>query len=149
MLPMKAIRTALGDLLAADVALLAPATANVIALIAAPFTPDENLVIGDLTLATFTDSDPIAGTTGAQQVGFDPVTQEQVITVLAPLGGYRWETGDTANLPQTIYGFALVSDGLVTLLAVAELPEPITLQDAHQFIDLDPIEFRFVLQPIS
>jgi len=150
MLPMKAVRLQLGTLLAANAATLAPASdANVIALVMAPFTNDENLLVGDLTFATFTGSDPIEGATGTQTTGIDPVTLAQVIEIKPPLGGYRWETTDTVNLPQTIYGYALLNNDLSTLLAVQLLDEPITLQDADQFIDVDSATLTFVQQPVS
>jgi len=122
---------------------------NVIALVMSPFTENENMVVGDITLATFTGSTPIEGTTGAQTTGIDPVTQQQVIEIKPPLGGYRWETTDTVNLPQTIYGYALLTNDLATLLAIKTFDDPITLQDADQFIDVDSATMRFVLQPLS
>jgi hypothetical protein len=150
MLPTKAVRLALGTLLAADTTTLAPAvTANKISLIKAPFTPSENLVIGDLTLADFATSTAIAGTLGAQLVGTDPATLDQVITIKDPLGGYRWITTALTNLPQTIYGFALTDSTLATLLAVAVLPAPVTLQEVGQFIDLGSVQLTIVTRPIS
>jgi hypothetical protein len=150
MLPMKNLRLALGTLLAAQATTLAPATdPNVLALISAPFNLTENLIAADLTLADFTGSTPIEGVTGTQEVGIDPVTLAQVIEVTPPLGGYRWETTNTTNLPQTIYGYALLNNAMSTLLAVGELPDPITLQDAGQFIDVDSVTLTFVQQPIS
>jgi hypothetical protein len=137
-------------LLAADTTTLAPAvTANKISLIKAPFTPSENLVIGDLTLADFATSTAIAGTLGAQLVGTDPATLDQVITIKDPLGGYRWITTALTNLPQTIYGFALTDSTLATLLAVAVLPAPVTLQEVGQFIDLGSVQLTIVTRPIS
>jgi len=150
MLPMLSLRLALGDLLAADANTLAPPTdANVIALISAPFTLNENLVVGDLTLATFDVSTPKAIATGDQQVGLDPATGEQKITILAPAGGFRWEVTTTDDLPQTIYGYALLTDGLAALLAAQTLPTPITLSAVTQFIDLGAVEITFVTQPMS
>lgn len=150
MLPTEAVRLQLGVLLAANAGTLAPAAdANVIALIKADFTPSEDLVVGDLTLADFTGSTPIEGATGAQQVGIDPATQDQVITIIEPVGGYRWESTNTANLPQTIYGYCLLSNDLATLLAVEKLPTPLAIQASGQFIDIGNAELRFVAQPIS
>lgn len=149
MLPMRDVRLQLGDLLAADTTTLAPASANKIVLIMAAFALNENLILGDLVLATFTGSTAIAGSTGAQLVGLDPVTGAQVIEIKAPVGGYRWITGNAVNLPQTIYGFALVDNAAAVLLAAAALPQPITLQEAGQFISVDPVYMTLVSQPIS
>ena len=56
MLPMKAIRLTLGENLAASVPIWDTDGPCVIRLIAAPFTPSENLVTADVTFATFTGS---------------------------------------------------------------------------------------------
>lgn len=150
MLPMKAVRLKLGELLAADATTLAPAAdANKIALIAAPFVEDETLVVGDLTLASFTGSTPLEGEIGAQQAGIDPATQEQVITILAPAGGWRWECTVAPAEPQAIYGYALVDNAGTDLLGVAALPEAITIASVGDFIDLGSVNLRVVLQPLS
>jgi hypothetical protein len=149
MLPMKAIRLELGTLLAADVATLAPVAANKIALIMAPFSLNENLAITDLTLATFATSTPIAGAAGAQAVGVDPATLDQVITIKVPAGGYRWVVTALTNLPQTIYGWALIDTAGATLIAVGQFPTPYLLQDVGQEIDLGNVTIQFVQQPMS
>lgn len=150
MLPMKAERLLIGTLLAADAGSFAPAvSANKVALIMAPFSLNEDLTAGALTLATFTGATPIAGSTGAQLTGLDPATFEQLITIKEPVGGWRWVTTNTVNLPQTIYGFALLDSTLATLLGVGMLTVPITLTDTGQVIDLGSITMRIQLQPIS
>lgn len=149
MLPMQALRIALGDLLAADVGTLAPVAANKIALIAANFALNENLVVGDLTLATFTGSTPKAGAAGAQQVGIDPLTGDQVITNLTPAGGWRWECTVAPGAPETIYGFALLDATLADLLGAALLDNPITITSVGDFVDLGAVTIRFVSQPMS
>jgi hypothetical protein len=150
MLPMKALRLQLGELLAADATTLAPAvSANKIALVKAAFALNENLVAGDLTLATFTGSTPKAGATGAQQAGQDPVTFEQKITVLAPAGGYRWECTAAPGTPETIYGYALLDSTLATLLGAAVFDTPVPIAAVGDFIDLGAVEITFVLQPMS
>lgn len=150
LLPMKPVRLRLGELLAADATTLAPAlAANKIALVKAPFNVNEDLVLGTLTLADFTGSTPIAGATGTQQAGVDPVTGQQKVTVLTPVGGWRWETADLVHLPQTIYGFVLLNDAGDTLLGAELLPAGTLLQTAGQFIDLGAVELSFVLRPLS
>jgi hypothetical protein len=147
---MKALRLELGTALAADATYLAPAVnGNLIALITAPFTPDENLVIGDLTLADFFGSTPLEAGTGTQDVGIDPPTQEQRITILEPAGGWRWQVTGTTNLPQSVYGFALCTDALASLLAVEALPTPISLTTVGEEINIGSAALTFVLQPMS
>jgi hypothetical protein len=149
MLPVRSVRLQLGILLAADTTTLAPATANKIALVKAPFVPAEDLALGDLTLADFDGSTPIAGSTGAQPVAIDPATGDQIITIKDPLGAYRWVTSGITNLPQTIYGYALVDNAAAVLLATALLPVPVTLTAAGQQIDLGAVTMVLVQQPIS
>lgn len=149
-LPMKAVRLALGDLLAADAATLAPvALANKVALVKASFVLNEDLVLGTLTLADFTGSTPIAGVVGAQQSGVDPVTGDQVVTILPPAGGYRFEATNAANLPQTIYGYIITDNAGAVLLGAALFPVPITLTGAGQYVDCGIVESRIVMQPMS
>jgi len=143
------IRTALGDLLAADTSTLAPATANKIALIIADFTPDENLTVGDLTLATFTGSTPKAGAAGAQQVGINPLTGDQVITILTPAGGWRWECSSAPVTPEVVFGYALLDTTLATLIAVEKLTTSVSIANVGDFIDLGAVIMTFVNQPIA
>ena len=150
MLPMKPLRLALGTSLAANATYLAPAAdPNAIGLIMEPFTPEENMVATDITLADFDGSTPIPGSTGAQLVAVDPSTSQQLITIKEPLGGWRWTTTGTNNLPQTIYGFALLSEDLATLLALAVLDTPVALTAVGQQIDIGRATLTFVLQPLS
>ncbi len=150
MLPTLAVRLQLGNLLAADTTTLAPAaSANKIALIKEPFNYDENQTASSLTFADFTGATPIAGETGSQATGIDPTTLDQIITILDPVGGYRWITGDAVNLPQTIYGAALTDNAGTTLLALLQLNPPILLQEAGQQIDLGTVTMTLNPQPIS
>lgn len=150
MLPMKALRLQLGTLLAADATTLAPAmNANKIALVVAPFSLSENLTAGSLTFGTTNGLTPIAGATGAQGVGLDPATQQQLIQILPPAGGWKWTTTGSFSGAITVYGYALVDTTLANLLAAALLPTPLTVNAAGYLLDIDPVEMRFVLQPAS
>lgn len=150
MLPMIAVREELGTLLAADATTLAPAAnANKLALIIAPFSPNENLTLAGLTLGAGHGLDPILGVVGAQVAALDPLTQEQVILIKAPAGGYKWVTSGGLAVAITIYGYALVDNAAAVLLAVQALPNPITVNADGYLIDVDPVEMRFVLAPIS
>lgn len=150
MLPMIAVREQLGTLLAADATTLAPAmNANEIALIVAPFALSENTVVGSLTLASFAGSTPIPCTVGAQGVGIDPATNEQLITILAPAGGWRFVSTGAVSPPQTVYGYALLTHAGATLLALQELDAPVTITLAGQEIDLGAVVMTFVLNPLN
>lgn len=150
MLPMKAVRKQLGELLAADATTLAPAAdANTVALIKAAFVPDEAMVAADVTLADFDGSTPIAAAVGAQQAGIDPATGQQIITIKETAGGWRWETTGVTNLPQTIFGYGLFNDDQTVLLGLALLDSPLTLTEAGQEVNLGAVTMTMVDQPMS
>lgn len=149
MLPVLDLRIALGTLLAADVATLAPVAANKIALISASFVPSENLLIGGVTLASFTGSAPKAGVAGTQGVGFDPVTREQIITILAPVGGWRFVCTAAPVSPETIWGYGLTDNAGAVLIGTALLPTPLTITNVGDEVLLGDIVIRIVSQPMS
>lgn len=150
MIPTKAVRLQLGELLADDATTLAPAAnANELILLKDAFVPTEDLVIGDLTEADFDGYAPIGGAIGTQQAGVDPATGDQIVTNKEPLGGWRWEVTGATNLPQTIYGFALTDSTGATLLASELLAEPITLTAIGDEINVGVAQLRIVAQPIS
>lgn len=137
MTPTITLRKALMDLFAADPSTLAPAAnANKMALVKNDVAENENIVFANLELADFDGSTPINGVVGAQETATDPASGESVITLKEPAGGWRWETTGVTNLPQTIYGVALVDNAVGVLLAYARLATPITLTATGQLIDL-------------
>lgn len=150
MLPTKAVRKQLGELLAADTGTLAPATlANKVALVMAAFTPEENMVPADLVLATFDGSTALNAGTGTQPCGVDPATGQQIVTIKEPAGGWRWETSGVTHLPQTIYGYALLNNDSSALLGIAVLPAPLTLQEIGQEIQIGNVTMTIVDAPMS
>jgi len=149
MLPMLAIREAIGTDLATSAPLAQVTALNRVALVINPFTPEEGMALTDLTLATFDGHTALIVASGDQQVGLDPVTGDQIITIVEPLGGWRWITTGTTNLPQTIYGYALYdSTGPGPLLGVQLLPTPIGLTAVGQQINLGTVAFTVVQQPL-
>jgi hypothetical protein len=150
MLPVKALRLELGTALAADAATLAPvANGNKIALVVNPFTPNENLVIGDFTLASFTGSTPLVAGTGTQEVGIDPTTGQQSITMKEPAGGWRFACTVTPASPQNVYGYILMDNAAATLLAMQAFDAPITISASGQFIEIPYARLTMVLEPMS
>jgi hypothetical protein len=150
MIPVKSLRLELGTTLAADSATLAPAVnANLISLVVSPFTPNENLAIGTLTLASFTGSTPIAGATGSQPTAIDPFTEQQRIIIKPPVGGYIFTCTVAPSPPQTVYGFILTDHTGATLLAMALLPVPVTISEIGHFVDCGEVNLIFVPQPMS
>jgi len=150
MIPVTLVRLSLGELLAADVDTVGPVAAdNLVQLIREPFTAAETLVLADIVLADFTGSTGKIVPAGTQPVANDPATQEQVISIQPPAGGFRWETTALTNLPQTIYGYAFIDADTPQLLATAQLDTPVTLQAVGEVVDIGAVELRFLLQPIS
>lgn len=140
MFPTAALREKAAALLAADATTLAPATdANVIALIINSFNPGEDLSLDDITFADFDGSTPIACGTGTQPEALDPNTSNAVISIKPPAGGFRFETTGVTNLPQTVFGFALLNDDSTVLLASEVLTNPITLTAINQLVQLPPV----------
>lgn len=150
MFATKALRQQAMKLLAADATTLAPAAlANVIALVMNEIAPGEALTFADLVLATFDGSTPIAVGVGTQSTAENPFTGAEVISLKQPVGGFRWETTGVTNLPQTIYGFALLNDAVDTLLAADLLDAPITLTAVDQLIDIGAPELQLPANTIT
>lgn len=149
MLPVKSVRLAIGTSLAAATPLNQPTNENIVRLIKAPFTPNEDLVVGDLEFADFDGSTALEMPVGAAQVGIDPVSGEQRITITEPEGGWRFITTGVTNLPQTIYGAALLTAASAALIGVMELPEPIGLTQSGEEINLGSLMMNIVQQPIG
>jgi hypothetical protein len=123
---------------------------NRVGLVMAPFTPSPTTAFADLTLATFTGATPKTVALGAQEAAQDPVSNQQIVTIVEPVGGWRFVTADAVNLPQTIYGFALWdSTSPETLIGSQLLPNAVTLTAAAQEINLGTVKFTMVLQPLS
>jgi hypothetical protein len=151
MLPMLSLRLALGTLLAADATNLAPAiSANKLALVTSPFAPSESLTIGALTLASGNGLDPIACAVGAQEVGLDVNTQQQIITIIpGATTGFRWLSSGSFTAPITVYGIALIDNGAANLWAVALLPNPVIFQAPGFQLDVDPVQIPIVQTPMG
>lgn len=150
MIPTQALRNQAMSLLAADPTTLAPAALPIyVVLFSNNAAPSEQSVLADFTPANFTGSAPIAVTVGAQPEGFDPGTNDSLIDISPPVGGFRWITGDAMNLPEKIYGYILVDHAQTLLLAAQLLPAPILLTAAAQRIDLGDVNLRLPANSIT
>lgn len=150
MTPVASLIEAMAVALSDSVPLAQASALNRVGLVMAPFTPSPTTAYADLVLATFTGATPKTVALGAQGAAQDPVTNQQVITIVEPVGGWRFVTTDAVNLPQTIYGFALFdSTGPGPLIGCELLSEPVTLVAAGQEINLGTVKFTLVLSPLS
>jgi len=151
MYPMRLLSDEIGELLAVNPPLFQAVTAqNLIRLIIAPFALEQGLVPADLTFADFDGSTAknIIGDVD-MQVGIDPITGEQIITIPEPVGGWRWEVTGVTNLPQTVYGYALLTLASADVIAVAQLPVPIPLTIVGHEVNLGTVEFRVNVVPLT
>jgi len=149
MLPVRYLRLKLGELLADDLDTWLDITGlPSVILVSEDFVPSDALLIGDLTAATFTGSTPLTGS-ATQEAGIDPATGEQVVSLITPLGGWRWECTAAPASPQTIYGYGVRQGTSNILLATGKLLVPITITDVGDFIDLGTLDLRILLQPMS
>lgn len=150
MFPMRVLTDEIGELLAASPPLMQATNANIVRLINAPFAEETGLAPGDLTFADFDGSTGKPVTVAEDmQVGFDPLTGEQVITINEPVGGWRWEVTGLTNLPQTVYGYALLTNASAAVIGVKTLPTPIPLTEVGQEINLGSLTFRVSIVPLS
>jgi len=150
MFPMRLLTDEIGELLAASEPLLQAVNENIVRLIIAPFALEQGLEPGDLTFADFDGSTALEVVAAADMaVGFDPLTGEQVITINEPAGGWRWEVTGLTNLPQTVYGFALLTAASAAVIGVQALDTPIPLTEVGQEINLGSITFRVNVVPLS
>ena len=143
MVPTQALLDASAAAIAADTAALADADFLHVFLVINAFTPGNNLVPGDLTKATFTGGASKVTISATMQKFKDPQTGEWIIQIPEIAGGWHWQTGDTANLPQTVYGYALTNLAEDTLWGTALLDAPVVLNAAAQGVDIGQVRFRF------
>lgn len=140
-----ALRDQAAKLLAADTTTLAQAAdANVMVLLKADFAPGENLPFGSLLAADFDGSTPLACGLAAQPEALDPTTGDSRITLKSPVGGWRWQTTGITNLPQTIYGYALMNKNKDAYFGAEKLPVPVTLAAADQVVEFGPVDFTLL-----
>jgi len=150
MIPTTAIFRRAVDLLASDTVTLGITTPpNKIALVAAAFAPLPGLVIGDLTLATFTGSAPKAATGGPCPTGQNPVSGNYEMQVPPPGGGFRFECTVAPGSPETIYGWAHISDDSATLYGTDVLDTPVVITNVNDFVEIDLADYRYAPTGVS
>lgn len=140
MTPNLSIREKVMQLLAADTATLASVDAMKVHLVKATFTPSEDMDILDFELADFDGSTALEAGTGTQPESLVPGTNDSVIHIKPPAGGWRWETTGTTNLPQTIYGYILTNNDSSTVYAAEVFSEEITLSKVNQSVSLPSVK---------
>lgn len=108
------------------------------------FAPGAGLVVGSFTEATFNTYAAVLLATGNQQAFNDPATGGRVMQLIEPLGGWHWQCGTNAGLPQTIYGYYVTDNASAVLWGSALLPSgPVALTNAGDAIDIPFIRITF------
>lgn len=143
MIPSQAIFERPDVLLAADTSTLAVA-ANPprVVLFKAPFTPSPDLVFADLVPADFDGYTDTLCQTGAQRQTLDPNTGDSLVQMIAPLGGWQWETTGLTNLPQSIYGWGLVPNGSASVYGSELFDVPVLLDGINQQVQIPQVQYR-------
>ena len=135
----------IATLLAGDTTTLAQATnANLVCLIASPFTPGPGLQFSSLTEATFTGYAALAAALNAQSVYNDPVTFRRVIEILPPAGGWVYVCTAAPTPAQVIYGYVLTNHAKTTIYGMQLLPTPVTIGNIGDGVNLGSVQFNLL-----
>lgn len=143
MIASVALQQAIADLIAADTATLAAVLGTRVKLAKAAFTPSRTLDVATLTEADFTGYTAKTPTAGVQNVYVDPVTGLITVGLVAPVGGWNFETTGVGNLPQTIYGWYVTNSAGTVLYGSGLLTTPIPLTASGQGFEIPPPIFAF------
>jgi len=117
-------------------------------LVKTPFTPGLALSLNTVDdKATFPGVTPLTNTGAAIPALIDPLTGRLVLQINLPAGGLVWVCGADPSEPETIYGM-VYSDSSTTFnaphaLASCLLPEPLTITNAGQFVEVDDSKLTF------
>jgi hypothetical protein len=130
------------DLLAADTAGLADATAMKVHLFINNIVPSLDSVAADFTPATFTGSTAKSAGTGVQPTYYDAATGIRVIEILEPAGGWHWLCTVTPGAPEVVYGAYLTDNAGTALWGSILLDAPITISRSGQGLDIGFLQFR-------
>lgn len=134
----------LGFLFATDVWLAEPTPFVQVRLIRTEFTPSPDLLLADLDFCDFTGSAAKHAGSASTQTTIDPATGDQIVQVVEPLGGWHWACSGAGplGLPQTVYGYALLSADGTELIATERLAEAVTIAASDQSVDIGQVRFR-------
>lgn len=151
MVPAQAFIDAIATAIGADTDwLAAPTTFVALHLAKAAFTPSPALDIGTLEEANFVGYAAIHAASAATQVFKEPDSEQLVIQVREPAGGWHFETTSGVGLPQTVYGYYLTSSDGTDLIGSALLPDgPFTFTDNGQGLDIAQVRFLLDLIPLT
>jgi len=107
--------------------------ANQIVLSQTAFTPSKSTVAADLTPADYGGYAPIDLPLDPCTVSNNPIDDSVNIDLPIPAGGIRFQCTANTNLPQTIYGFALLTEAGVYIAGETFLT-PIVVSTVGQLV---------------
>lgn len=138
MVPTQAVAERAMILLGADSTTLnkSSGSANLMILFQNPATPGPQMVMADFTEADFDGYAARDVLYDGLPESIDPVTGDILISVPPETTAYLWETTGLTNLPQTIYGYAIVNSTKTTVYAAERFDEPIELNAVNQSISI-------------
>ena len=124
--------------------------ANEVRLAQNAFTPGTELTLGDLTEADF-GGYSLKATAGQPFVNTDPATQDSIITLNEPAGGWKWNASGTppANSPQTIYGYYVTTESGLVLLGAQLLDNPVIISASTDTVIIGAIQVRLPVGMLS
>lgn len=144
MIPAQTILTQIANLLATDPTTLAPAAGGVAVKLATnAFSPSPGLSLASLTEATFPGYLAKNAGVGPQQLFGDPISQNLIVQLLEPVGGWVWLSSGAPTPAETIYGYYVTNNGGTVLYGSALLPAPITITGGGQGVTVGFIRFTF------
>ncbi len=118
-------------------------SARLIRLFMNNIIPTRQTVVGDLTTPTFTGYADKAMGIALGREGTDPLSGKNEVIAVPALGGLVWAPSDAVNLPQTIYGWAMVDSTGAFLIGAERFPNPIILSGAGQLVSVDKVACEY------
>lgn len=150
MVPTSVLELSIGTAMGADTTKLAEATPFVaIHLAKAAFTPSRELVLSDLTEATFDGYGALHAASAATQVFIDPATGDQIVQCREPAGGWHFVSTGVTGLPETIYGYYLTDAAGAVLYASEVFDTPVEITASGQGVDIGQVRLRLPAGSIS
>lgn len=144
MIPTNAVLNQLQNLLNTDTTQLAAAAVKHVHLYKTNFTPSPTLAYDATKEADFGGYAALNAPIGNQLAFNDPVTQELIVQLKDPAGGWHWQASSGLNLPQTIYGFVLTDSTDTDTYGSQKFDTPVTLTNSGDGVDIGVIRFSFV-----
>lgn len=145
--PTNSLLSSMLNALAADTTTLAGGLQ--VHLVTAPFGSTRSLAWGDVStsLSAVAGMGSISVAGAPQQRATDPVKGDELIQLIPPVGGFRWESSAAPDPPVTMYGYIVCSStgNGETVYLSRRFAEGIVINAAHQVIEVLAPDLRLTL----